>query len=134
MSRSCSAHRCAISSRMLTTLRPESTVHDQRRADPHLDWAVDVPAPSGVLGERARADSRTLRQRTMQPDLVALTPEDEGTIAMCYVTSIERDSAERASGAPAQPRPRPSITPRPGAGPHGNTARMRFGGARYLRR
>src|SRR5262249_62199382 len=40
----------------------------------------------------------------MQPDLVALAAKDEATIAICYVASIERDPAERASGAPAQPR------------------------------
>ena len=40
----------------------------------------------------------------MQPNLVALAAEDEAPIAICYATSIERDPAERASGAPAQPR------------------------------
>ena len=40
----------------------------------------------------------------MQPDLVALAAEDEATIAICYVARIERDPAECASGAPAQPR------------------------------
>jgi hypothetical protein len=86
-------------------------------ADPHIDGVcrfryldrhVDVPTAARVLGERATANLGVIRQRSVQPNVVALAAKDECTIAEFQGLLIERNPAKGAANAsclaPIQPR------------------------------